>query len=189
MNDELTPNQLVLLERNIIYLEGEVCGSMVDQVHFSIMELDARGSPDIEIRIYTGGGDVRAGLAVYDFLRRYAGKKTGIVYGYARSMGAVILQACDKRLCLPHSTVLIHHVSTQSVSLDELEDPERLDRLRRSMQEDQETLYEILVARTGKSKKKVRTTCKRDKDMTAKEALEFGLIDEIVVSEPAKPSS
>lgn len=179
MSQELTPTQFALLERDVLYLEGDVCGEMVDQVHFSLMDLEGRGSPPIEIRIYTGGGDVHAGLAVYDFLRRYKGKKTGIVYGYARSMGAVILQACDERLCLPHSTVLIHHVSTQSVSLDDLEDPERLDRLRRSMQDDQETLYEILVARSGKSKEEVREACKKDKDMTAKEALEFGLIDRI----------
>ncbi len=188
MNQELSPNQFALLERNVLYLEGEVRGEMVDQVHFSIMELDGRGSPPIEIRIYTGGGDVHAGLAVYDFLRRYEGKKTGVVYGYARSMGAVILQACDERLCLPYSTVLIHHVSTTSVSLDELEDPDRLDRLRKSLQADQETLYEILVTRSGKTKEEVRDACKKDKDMTAKEALDFGLIDKIVVSEPVKPS-
>ncbi len=187
MSLELTPNQFALLERNVLYLEGDVCGEMVDQVHLSLMELDGRGSPPIEIRIYTGGGDVHAGLAVYDFLRQYKGKKTGVVYGYARSMGAVILQACDERLCLPHSTVLIHHVSKTSVSLDELEDPDRLDRLRKSMQTDQETLYEILVARTGRSKDEVREACKKDRDMTAKEAFEFGLIDRIIVSEPVKP--
>lgn len=186
MNQGLTTTQSALLESNVIYLEDDVGGRMVDQIHLSLMELDGRGCPPIEIRIFTNGGNVHAGLAVYDFLRRYKGKKTGVVYGYARSMGAVILQACDERLCLPHSTVLIHHVSQTSVSLDELEDPDRLDRLRKSMQTDQETLYEILVARTGRSKDEVREACKKDRDMTAKEALEFGLIDRIIVSEPVK---
>lgn len=189
MSQQLTATQIELLDRNILYLEGDVCGKMADQIHLSLMELEAKGSPPIEVRICTGGGSVRAGLGVYDFLRQYRGKKTGIVWGYALSMGAIILQACDERLCLPHSSVLIHHVNTESVSLDELEDPDRLNLLRKSMQEDQETLYKILVARTGKSKEKVRKACKRDESMTAKEALEFGLVDRIIVFEPFQPTN
>jgi ATP-dependent Clp protease protease subunit len=91
MDEELTSNQMALLDRNVLYLEGEVGGRMVDQVHISLSILDGRGSPPIEIRIYSDGGSVHAGLAIYDFLCRYEGIKTGIVYGYARSMGAIIL--------------------------------------------------------------------------------------------------
>ena len=176
---------MALLDRNILYLEGDVEGEMVNQVHQSLMILDGRGSPPIEIRIYTNGGDVHAGLAVYDFLRRYEGKKTAVVYGYARSMGAIILQACEERVCLAHSTVLIHHVNAQEVSLDDLEDEDRLNRLRDSMRQDQETLYEILVERTERTKEEVRDACKKDKDMTAMEALDFGLIDQIWIPRPA----
>ena len=140
--------------------------------------LKGRWALGIEIRIFTGGGIVHAGLDIYDALRNYKGKKTGLVYAYARSMGATILQACDERVCLPYATVLIHHI-TSRVSLDELEDPGRFGKIIASMRKDQEIIYAILTERTGTSVDKIRNACRRDQDMSAREALEFGLIDRI----------
>jgi len=168
-----------LLRERIVVLKGKVDGNMVMHTYRCLAILEGQGSPDIEVRIFTDGGSVRAGLDIYDAIRRYKGKKTGVVYAYARSMGAVILQACDERVCLPHASVLIHHVNTQSVSLDVLEDEERFSNLRSSMWNDQKAIYAILIERTGKGEEEIRDTCKKDKDMTATEALAFGLIDRI----------
>jgi ATP-dependent Clp protease protease subunit len=179
MHKDIEKAIAALLAKNIILLEGKVCGDMVMSVYKSLVILEARGSPAVEIRIFTDGGSVRAGLDIYDALRRYAGKKTGVVYAYARSMGAIILQACEERVCLEHASVLIHHVNTQEISLDVIEDPKRLVKLRESMWVNQKALYEILVNRTGKSEKEIRDTCKKDQDMNAEDALKFGLIDRI----------
>ena len=168
-----------LLSKNVIALGGDVNGSMVTHVYKCLAILEGRGSPDIEIRIFTNGGGVGAGLDIYDAVKRYTGRKTGVVYAYARSMGAIILQACDERVCLKHATVLIHHVNMQSISLDVIEDRKRFTKLRQQMWADQKALYAILMRRTGKSEKEIRDTCKKDVDMTAREAREFGLIDRI----------
>lgn len=170
-----------LLEKNVVVLSLKVDGDMVMHVYKCLAILESRDSPDIEVRIFTNGGSVRAGLDIYDALRRYKGKKTGVVYAYARSMGAIILQACDDRICLQHAAVLIHHINTQSISLDVIEDPKRLAKLRESMWTDQRAIYGILVQRTGKSEKEIRDTCKKDQDMSAAEAFKFGLIDRIEI--------
>ncbi len=168
-----------LLDKNILLIHSKIEGDTVLHVYRCLAILEGRGSPDVEIRIFTSGGNVRAGLDIYDALRRYKGKKTGVVYAYARSMGAIILQACEERICLQHAAVLIHHINTQSVSLDVLEDNERFEKMRQSMWTDQRALYAILAKRTGKSEEEICEACKKDRDMDAKEALAFGLIDRI----------
>jgi ATP-dependent protease ClpP protease subunit len=80
---------------------------------------------------------------------------------------------------LEHASILIHHVNSQAVSLDVLDDPKRLKKLHAGMQSDQRSLYDILMGRTGKSEEEIRSTCRKDEDMNATEALAFGLIDRI----------
>lgn len=179
MSQETDDARDALLKKNVILLDSEVNGEMVNRVYRYLLLLEARDSPEIEVRLLTNGGSVRAGLDIYDALCRYKGKKIGVVYAFARSMGAIILQACDERICLKHARVLIHHVNTQSISLDVIEDPERLTKLREAMWSDQKALYAILCKRTGKNEEEVREACKKDQDMRAEEALTFGLIDSI----------
>lgn len=169
-----------LLKNNVLLLEGDFNSRMIEHVYYALIILEARGSPDIEIRIYSnGGGRVGVCLDVFDAIRRYKGKKTGVVYAYARSMGAIVLQACDKRICLRHATVLIHHIHVEEVSLDVLENKTRLARLQKSMWNDQKKIYAILQNRTGRSEKEIRKACSWDVDMNSEEAKRFGLIDEI----------
>ncbi len=168
-----------LLKHKVVMIEGEVNLEMLESVRQSLILLLAAGSPDVEVRITSDGGATRVSLQICDLLRSYQGKKTGVVYAFARSAGATILQACDDRVCLPHSVVLIHHVLVQQVSLDDLLDKRRLDKLKQLMLADQGTLYRLLVTRTGRSIAEVRAICKKNRDMTAEEALEFGLIDRI----------
>jgi ATP-dependent Clp protease protease subunit len=168
-----------LLKQNVLVFDGDVKGDMVVSTYESLAVLESRESPPIEVRIFSNGGSVAAGLDIYDALRRYKGKKTGVVYAYARSMGAIILQACDERVCLPHAAVRIHHVNVSEISLDDLMDKRRLDKLKKEMTERQQALYAILARRTAKSIPQIRATCKKDRDMSAEEALGFGLIDRI----------
>lgn len=168
-----------MLKRRVVLIEGSVDHEMLQSVRQSLLILESDGSPDIEVRITSNGGVTRISLQICDLLRRYKGKKTGVVYAHARSAGTTILQACDDRVCLPHSMVLIHHVLVDEFSLDDLLSKRRMDNLRRLMLADQKTLYRVLVARTGRSISEVRAACKKDRDMTAEEALAFGLIDRI----------
>lgn len=161
-------------------LASDVGGQMFTQVGQSLAYLRGRGSPALEVTINSGGGDVDAGLDIYDMLRSYPGKTTGVVIGRAASMAAIILQACTVRHCTQHAHVLIHHISRRSVTLDQLRNSKRLKTLREEMEESQNRLYKILVERTGQPIKRIRDVCAKDTYMSAHEALRFRLIDKIV---------
>ena len=169
-----------LLDKNIIDLRDEISGDMAEYVREAILYLTIKESPPITIYITSGGGHVNAGLAIYDFLRLYPGQKTGIVAGFAKSMATIILQACDKRQCMLHSNLLIHHIQRNDVSLDDLRSPEKLKEVRDDLEKSQERLYEILCKKTGQSREKIKEVCEKDIDMTSEEAFDFGLIDEII---------
>jgi ATP-dependent Clp protease protease subunit len=169
-----------LLEKNILIIEGEICSKTFDHVASSIVILAARNSPEITLKIASNGGDVDAGLDIYDLLSTYPSKITGVVYAGARSMATIILQACSTRLVCKHSGILIHHIARKRVTLDALRSKGELGRVVKQMEEQQKRLYDILSARTGQTVKRIRQVCLRDQDMTAEEAVEFGLADAIM---------
>lgn len=167
-----------LLRKNIILLKGKISRKMYRDVFEHLSILESRGSPDIEVRIFSEGGSIPAGLGIYDAFRRYAGEKTGVVYAHAMSMGAIILQACDDRVCLTHATILIHNPSF-SVESASLEDFASLEQAGAALQADQKQLDQILIARTGRSEDEIHVACLKNELMSAHEALAFGLIDRI----------
>lgn len=177
----LSESQVSLLKKGIIDLGGEVDEEMARYVREALVLLYARAeSTDVRVLITSKGGSVDYGLDIYDALRLYPGKKTGIVHGYAMSMGSLILQACDTRLCTEHAHVLIHHISRRSVSLDTMRSRKKIEEEKQELEAQQQCLYKILSARTNKSIAEIRRCCVRDTPMTAKEALEFGLIDKVI---------
>lgn len=169
-----------LLEKKVLVLNGEVNGEMVVDTGRAIAEFLARGAPPIEVMISSNGGDVRAGLDIYDLLSTYPSEIKGTVYGFARSMAVVILQGCSVRCACAHSRILIHHISSRRVSLDVLRNVERRDEMLKDMEKDQAYLYKILSGRTKRSVDEISEACKKDEDMMAEGALAFGLIDTIV---------
>lgn len=177
--EEYEQIRLGLLEKDIILIVGEVTAEMAEDTLDYLEILECRGSPDIEIRFRTPGGNLKAGLHIYDALRRYKGKKTGIVSTTAYSMGALLLQACDERICLPNSKVLIHDLLLSHLSIDEVVIPKRLSKLKDEYLSLQARLDQILVKRTGKSVTTIHRACLRNKSLTAEEALKLGLIDRI----------
>ena len=168
-----------MLEKNVILVSGTVNIDMVNYIKESIGDLICRGSPDIYLMISSGGGNVKIGLDIIDMLNLYSGKKTAIVVNYARSMAAVILQVCEFRVATKHARIMIHHISSDDVSLDILRDKDKLAKLVASMESDQEYLYRILSDRTGKDVSVIRDECAKDRSMSVGEAKAFGLIDEI----------
>ena len=179
-NTDLDPVDLKLLERNIIDIRGEVDEKMALHVREALRRLVAHGSPDITVTITSGGGSVTIGLDIYDALRLYPGKKTGQVFGFARSIAAVILQACDLRQCARYAHLMLHHVTRREVSLTTLRDKRKLQELVEDMERNQTRIYSILVSRSHQPLRVIKETCKKETEMTAEEAKEFGLVDEVI---------
>lgn len=170
-----------LLEARIIDLTDEINAEMAMYVRVALAMLQTEGSPDIEVHITSNGGLTGVSFDLVDLFRHYPGKVTGKVFGFARSAAATILQGCDVRLASPHACILVHH-STGRVSFDELEDPEKLKKLRENRREETERMYGIYLSRTGDklNRDKLAQFCQEEREMYASEALEFGLIDDII---------
>ena len=178
--DNLSPTQLDLLKKRILDLQGDVDGTMAMYAREAITRLTAEGSPDITVIITSDGGNTEAGADIYDMLRLYTGKKVGKVICYARSMAVMILQACTERHCATHARIMIHHISRNSLSLDELRNKKRLAVVRSVMEEKQNYLYAILSSRTKRTVKEIKQVCDKNKDMNANQAKAFGLVDQII---------
>lgn len=92
--------------------EGGVDHLLAERVVKGLHLLDARASNGITIKMNNIGGEVYHGLAIYDAIKACKNHITIIVYGNAMSMGSIILQAADRRIMMPHATVMIHHGHT-----------------------------------------------------------------------------
>jgi ATP-dependent Clp protease protease subunit len=139
--------------------------------------------PDKEISFYINspGGSVTAGMAIYDTMQFIKCDVSTICIGMAASMGAFLLSSGTKgkRFALPHSEIMIHQPlgGARGQATDIQIQAEQILRVKR-------TLNEILAENTGKSIKVIEKDTDRDNYMTAKEALEYGLIDKIIAKRP-----
>jgi len=179
-NDKLDKIQEGLIEQNIISIGGEIDDDATMYIREALLRLRAKGNPEITLQITSGGGSVDVGLDIYDFLRSYPGKKIGTVQGVARSMAAIILQACDKRIAMRHSSILIHHISKRDIGLDELRDKEKIAQILDTLEKSQARIYTILSEKTKHTIEEIKVECAKNEDMTAEDALSFGLVDEII---------
>ncbi len=167
------------VEKGILIIRGVVDDKMADYVTEALDLLFLAGSPDITLLISSPGGDARAGLDIIDSLLLYPGGKIAIVVGQASSMAAIILQCCTLRLATPNSEVLIHHATAMEIKIDILRDSEKRERFLIEVGKMQKRLDEILIKRTKRSAEEIDTECKKDRIMTAEEAVTFGLLDGI----------
>ena len=167
-----------LLNDRIIFLSDEVNDTPASLVIAQMLYLESV-DPDKDISFYINspGGSVTAGMAIYDTMQFVKCDVSTICLGMAASMGAFLLAAGakGKRIALPHSEIMIHQPlggSKGQVS-DVLIHTELLLRTR-------QTLNELLAANTGKTVEEIARDTERDNFMTAKQALEYGLIDKII---------
>ena len=167
-----------LLNDRIIFLSDEVNDTTASLVIAQMLYLESV-DPDKDISFYINspGGSVTAGMAIYDTMQFVKCDVSTICLGMAASMGAFLLAAGTKgkRIALPHSEIMIHQPlggSKGQVS-DVLIHTELLLRTR-------QTLNELLAANTGKTVEEIARDTERDNFMTAKQALEYGLIDKII---------
>src|SRR4029079_10056583 len=167
-----------LLNERVIFLGTAIDDQIASLIVSQIIHLESQ-DPDKEISLYINspGGQVYAGLAIYDAMQFVKPDVRTICYGIAMSMGALLLAggAEDKRMALPNSRILIHQPSGgfEGVAADiEIHAKETLG-LR-------DRLDAIYAKHTGKSKRKVHEDMDRDRFFKANEAAEYGLIDRVI---------
>lgn len=170
------------LEERKLFLWGEVSDKSARDATEKLLflEADKPGEP-ITFYINTPGGSITAGMAVYDTMKLISSPVRVVVTGMAASMGSILLCGADKgeRYLYPHSRVLIHQplISGQmvAVAVDIHIQAQEMERLR-------DELNHILADSSGQPLDRIQKDTDRDFYMTAKEALDYGLADQIVES-------
>src|SRR5271167_4441841 len=167
-----------LLKDRIVFLGGTVTDDLANLVTAQLLFLESE-DPEREINMYINspGGSVTAGLAIYDTMQFVKPPVSTLCVGQAASMGSLLLAAGAKgrRYALPHSRILIHQLSggfEGQASDIEIHAREAL-RLR-------DLLNHILAIHTGQVIKKLEKGTDRDNFLSAKDAVEYGLIDEVI---------
>ncbi|HEY0221202.1 MAG TPA: ATP-dependent Clp protease proteolytic subunit [Candidatus Paceibacterota bacterium] len=179
----MTSDQKSLLAKNRLVLGDNINRDTFFYFRESIFQKILEGSPRLLIMISSNGGETSAGLDICDLLTYYPGHKTATIHGVAASMAAVILQTCDWRSATTHSRVLIHHISVSKITIDTIRDAEKMKKFSGGMEREQAKLYQILMGRSGRTLEEIRATCELDSPMTAQEALQYGLLDQIITKE------
>ncbi len=167
-----------LLRERIIFLGTAIDDHVASLVIAQLLFLEAE-DPDKDIFLYINspGGSVTAGLAIYDTMQYVKADVATICVGLAASMGAILLAGGKegKRAALPHSKIMIHQPwvgGLQGQTTD-------IEIHAKEMVKTRDTLYEILAKHTHKSLDKIRKDCDRDYFMTAEEAKDYHLIDNV----------
>jgi ATP-dependent Clp protease protease subunit len=169
-----------LLKERIVFLGSVVTDEVANLITAQLLFLESEDpTRDINFYINSPGGSVTAGLAIYDTMQYIRPEISTVCVGQAASMGAVLLAAGNKgkRYALPHSRIMIHQPlgEFQGTAMDVDIQAKEILRMR-------EQLNEILMKHTGQSLKKIEKDTDRDFFMTGKQALEYGLIDEVIVN-------
>ena len=171
-----------LLEDRIIFLADHVTDATASLVVAQLLYLEAK-DPDKDIQLYidSPGGSITAGMAIYDTMQYIKCDVSTICIGMAASMCAFLLAAGEKgkRFALPNSEVMIHQpliagggLSGQTTDIKIYTD---------HLVNTKKKMNEILAERTGQTYEKLCEDTERDNFMTAQEAKEYGLIDEVIV--------
>ena len=171
-----------LLEDRIIFLADQVTDATASLVVAQLLYLEAK-DPDKDIQLYidSPGGSITAGMAICDTMQYIKCDVSTICIGMAASMGAFLLAAGEKgkRFALPNSEVMIHQpliagggLSGQTTDIKIYTD---------HLVNTKKKMNEILAERTGQTYEKLCEDTERDNFMTAQEAKEYGLIDEVIV--------
>jgi ATP-dependent Clp protease protease subunit len=175
-----------LLRERIVFLTDEINDHIASLVTAQLLFLEAE-DPDKDIYLYLNspGGMVTAGLAIYDTMQYIRPQVSTLCLGQAASMAAVLLAAGarGKRYALPHSRIMIHQPmgGAQGQATD-------IDIQAREILRIREQINEILARHTGQDVDRIQQDTDRDRFMTGQQAVEFGLVDEVIVSRP-KPTA
>ena len=171
-----------LLKENVIFLVGQVEDHMANLIVAQLLFLEAENpEKDIFLYINSPGGSVTAGMAIYDTMNFIKPNVSTVCIGQAASMGAFLLSAGEKgkRYCLPNSRVMIHQPlgGFQGQASDfEIHAKEILSI--------KEKMNRLMAQHTGQEYDKVAQDTDRDNFLSATDAVEYGLVDQVLSSRP-----
>ncbi len=173
-----------LLKDRIIFLGSVVTDDVANLINAQLLFLESEDpEKDIHFYINSPGGSVTAGLAIYDTIQYIRSDVSTLCLGQAASMAACLLAggAKGKRYVLPHSRILIHQPwgGAQGQAAD-------IDIQAREILRLREEINNILVKHTGQSLKRIESDTDRDRFLSGKQAVEYGIVDEVIVSRSYK---
>jgi ATP-dependent Clp protease protease subunit len=176
-----------LLKERIIFLTGPVYDQVSSLICAQLLFLESENpNKDIAFYINSPGGVVSAGLAMYDTMQYIRSPVSTVCIGQAASMGSLLLTAGqkDKRFALPNSRIMVHQPSggAQGQATDIEIQAREILKLR-------QRLNEIYVKHTGQPIEAIERKLERDTYMSAEEARDFGLIDQVVEQRPMAPGA
>jgi ATP-dependent Clp protease protease subunit len=167
-----------LLRERIVFMGTPVDDNVADSIVAQLLFLDAEDpEKDVQLYINSPGGSVTAGMAIYDTMQQIRPDVVTICFGLAASMGAFLLAggAAGKRMALPSSRIMIHQPlgGAQGQAVDiEIQAKEILYHKR--------ILNELLAHHTGQPYEKIEADTERDFFMSANQAKDYGLIDQVI---------
>ena len=173
-----------LLKDRIVFIGTPINDDIANLVIAQLLFLESE-DPDKDINIYVNspGGVVTAGMAIYDTMQFLKAPVSTICVGQAASMGAVLLAAGakGKRFALPNARIMIHQPSggAQGQATD-------IEIQAREILKTKARLNEILAHHTGKTVEQIHSDADRDYFMSAQEAKDYGLVDEVITKRPEK---
>jgi ATP-dependent Clp protease, protease subunit len=173
-----------LLKDRIVFLGTQVTDEIANLVIAQMLFLESEDpEKDIHFYINSPGGSVSAGLAIYDTMQYIRPPVSTLCLGQAASMGALLLTAGEKgkRFALPYARIMIHQPlgGAQGQATD-------IDIQAREILRVREQINNILAKHTGQSLKRIEKDTDRDFFMTSKQAVEYGLVDEVIVARSNK---
>ena len=174
-----------LLRERIVFLTGAVEDGMASVIIAQLLFLEAE-NPKKEISMYINspGGVVTAGMAIYDTMQFIKPKISTLCVGQAASMGSLLLAGGEAgmRFALPNARIMVHQPSGgfQGQASDILRHAEDIMKVKKR-------LNEVYVRHTGKDYETIEATLDRDHFMSAEEAQDFGLIDQVLSKRPEEP--
>jgi ATP-dependent Clp protease protease subunit len=175
-----------LLKDRVVFLGMEIDDHVANVVIAQLLFLDAEDpGKDIMVYINSPGGQVSAGLAIYDTMQFLHCDVATYCMGQAASMGSFLLAAGTrgKRYGLPHARVMIHQplAGFQGKATD-------IDIHAREILNARDTLNELYAKHTGQPVDKIRSDTERDNFMSASQAREYGILDEVLISARPRPA-
>lgn len=176
-----------LLKERIVMVNGPVEENMANLIVAQMLFL-ASESPEREINMYISspGGVISAGLGIYDTMRLIPCPVATTCVGYAASFGTILLLAGDKgrRRALPNARIHMHQPLIQGSAGGQASD---IDILAREMLHTRDVINGIIQKHTGQDLERIRRDTDRDFYMSAEEAVEYGIIDEVLTPTEKKP--
>ena len=176
-----------LLKENIIFIGTPIDDTIANLICAQLLHLESE-NPDKDINLYINspGGDINALFAIYDTMCYIKPDITTICFGQAASAAAVLLAAGapGKRLALPHARILIHqpYAGARGQASD-------IELIAAEIQRMKASLEQVLAQHTGQSVEKIAADTDRDFVMTALQAKEYGIIDEVIETRNTVESS